>query len=869
MTKLQQLRDLVMSKGLNFVGTRGNLNAPVCIVGEAPDKDEDAQGIPFVGAAGQQLDGQLAETNLTDVWYANPFHVRPPDNDLDRRGELGIPDELQIEAFLEELNATKPTFIVCCGATPTGILCPETVDRRNGKVHISSYRGSLLRSPLLGWPHYVIPNLHPSYILRQYSDRCEALLTFDKVGEELKYWRQHGILQPLPERELIDDPSADDVLSYLEECNDAIKRGEYISHDIENPFYERIKIPYSFNFAFSSRRAISFNLFDYPDEKLVKIWRKMDGVLRRAKLVGQNYINFDTVYMEESIGLHPNIEDCHDTMTRHKILWPEFPHTLHFQTFQYTREPYYKDEGKQWNPREGKRRLRNYGCKDAAVTLEVFEAQDQELDSRGLRHFYETVEMPGARNYHFIEKRGLLVDTAKLDQLRRKIDEELDRICKDATGVVGKLTFPSKEKADGFIKFAKTTGRKVKPDEVFNLGSPKQILNEFNRLGIYLPSEDGKLKTDEEALQKSVAKTGHKLPGYILQSRGLSKLRGTNVNAVLVDNILLTSYTTTGTVNGRRSSSSYFDGTRFVYGSNLQNLPKHGKGIIHDFQMEYRECLVARPGMIFLACDQMQAEDWIVQGIIADQGGGRTGFDQLLQGVDRHCKLASFIFKKPESACGKESHERYLGKKTRHAGNYDMQAFRFAAVLAKEGFHVPEKCRQCKRVHRNCEVNTTDLLIAFHQYDPGIKQVFHRYIQEKLETTRTLCNPFGRERIFFGLHPYRDNSKVFKEAYSCLPQSTVSDNTLQAVNFIEREYPERIVKEDHDAITLEIPDTDSSILDGMLLMSAAFDREIRLEKGLAFRIPIEFEIGYNLKTMKGVDRNNVLEIREKLRATRH
>lgn len=875
--KVDFLKFVCQKKGLRYVGARGNPKAPVWFIGEAPGADEDQEGVPFVGYSGKQLDGQIAEAglSLSDCFFTNPYRVRPPDNEIERRGELGIPDSVFLDAFWEDLYENRPTFIIAAGATPLAILCPNTVSRRDGSPRISAWRGSLLSCDRFDWPHYVVPMYHPAFILREYSQRPISVFCIERAKEELDFWRSHGSIQPLPRRGLIDDPSFDDVIAFLHDCLRFARKGCPISHDIENPFWKRIQLPYVMNFAYEANSAISFNLWDWPVEKLAILWPLMAKVLEEAILIGQNYLNYDAPYQEESCGLRPNIGELHDTMTRHKVLWPEFEHALQFQTIQYTREPYYKDESHDFDiTSQGKRKLRTYGAKDAAVTYEIWAAQENELDARGLRDFYEKVEMPLARNLHCIQNRGIQVNTAKLAELRTKLNKRLEGICTDAMKYIGKPVFYDGDSAKEFQKFAKEKAngkiRKQSDVEVFNLGSPKQIIKVFEDLDIYLPSQDGKIKTDEEAMQKSFAKTGHQLPGLILLSRGLNKLKGTNIDASLRQDVLYTNFYSTGTVNGRRSSTMLWDDTPFCYGSNTQNLPKHGKGDIGIFQKEYRECLVARRGKIFLAADQIQAEDWIVTGIIADQSGQMQGFNELRQGTDRHRKLATQIFRKAWDECGKESHERYLAKKSRHAGNYDMGGYRFAAVLTKEG--MTDSPIPGMGLEEYCD----SLLVAFHFIEPGIRGVFHRYIQQKLEDTRTLINCFGRTRIFFGLHPHRDNTKVFKEAYSTLPQSTVSDNTAQAVNIIEAEAPGLIIKEDHDALTLEVDDEPTCISAGIDLLSHAFDRVITMEKGLKFKIPIEFELGYNLRPASkgkfngliGVDKSNFEEVREKLRQER-
>jgi len=67
---------------INIVVGKGNLNADILFVGEAPGKNEDEQGVPFVGAAGKNLDKLLENVglNLEDVYIANILKCRPPKN---------------------------------------------------------------------------------------------------------------------------------------------------------------------------------------------------------------------------------------------------------------------------------------------------------------------------------------------------------------------------------------------------------------------------------------------------------------------------------------------------------------------------------------------------------------------------------------------------------------------------------------------------------------------------------------------------------------------------------------------------------------------------------------------------------------------
>lgn len=389
MTKTDELQAALAAKGLRYVGVRGNTSAPICLVGEAPGADEDQQGIPFVGASGRELDRMLSEVSLStgECWYTNPYKCRPPDNKIDRIDELGIPRTLYHEQFFEELNVYKPTIIIPLGATPLGLLCPFTISKRTGSAEISKYRGSILRSPDLAWPHYVVPSFHPAFLFRAWEERQNAVLCLAKAAEEFQHWQRHGSLNPLPDRKLITDPPADDALDYLRSVL-ASPADTVVSIDIENigvyrgkyKTKQRNRIPYVIGFSIDPLTGISIGLGEYEKNKSIAIWKLSNRVLREKRQVGQNYYTHDLPWLQYC-GFEPSIEKVDDTLVRHHVLWPELSHKLDFQTFQYTREPYYKDEGKNWTVKE-RSKMKAYNCKDVCVTLEVYYEQEKEFLAR-------------------------------------------------------------------------------------------------------------------------------------------------------------------------------------------------------------------------------------------------------------------------------------------------------------------------------------------------------------------------------------------------------------------------------------------------------------------------------------------------------
>jgi len=139
----------------------GNPNADLMFVGEAPGADEDIQGEPFVGRAGQLLTKIIEAIALKreDVYIANVIKCRPPEN---RNPE---PDEVATcEPFLfRQIDIIKPKVIVALGkfGAQTLLRTLDPISRLRGRVF--DYRGAKL-----------IPTFHPAYLLRNPSSKREV-----------------------------------------------------------------------------------------------------------------------------------------------------------------------------------------------------------------------------------------------------------------------------------------------------------------------------------------------------------------------------------------------------------------------------------------------------------------------------------------------------------------------------------------------------------------------------------------------------------------------------------------------------------------------------------------------------------------------
>ena len=157
----------------NIVFGDGDPYARLMFVGEGPGEDEDAQGVPFVGAAGQKLNDIIEKgmkLKRSEVYIANVVKSRPPANRDPR------PDEIAAcMPFLEmQIEAIRPEVIVALGRIASQTLTGQNapIGKLRGKWH--DYKGIAL-----------MPTYHPSYLLRNPDARREVWDDIKQVLEKL------------------------------------------------------------------------------------------------------------------------------------------------------------------------------------------------------------------------------------------------------------------------------------------------------------------------------------------------------------------------------------------------------------------------------------------------------------------------------------------------------------------------------------------------------------------------------------------------------------------------------------------------------------------------------------------------------------
>ena len=153
------LKNCDLKKGAkNIVFSDGNPKSKIMLIGEAPGANEDQEGLPFVGRAGQLLDKMLSAINLdrNKVYISNIINYRPPDN---RR-----PTEEEIKRYLpfitNHIEIIDPKIIVLLGSTAMNALVGNS-------IVISKMRGKWMEKQFGSCKTSIIITFHPAFLMRQ------------------------------------------------------------------------------------------------------------------------------------------------------------------------------------------------------------------------------------------------------------------------------------------------------------------------------------------------------------------------------------------------------------------------------------------------------------------------------------------------------------------------------------------------------------------------------------------------------------------------------------------------------------------------------------------------------------------------------
>ena len=384
-----------------------------------------------------------------------------------------------------------------------------------------------------------------------------------------------------------------------------------------------------------------------------------------------------------------------DTMLAHYILQPEQRHNmdylaeiyLGYRTIHIEELIGEKKGGGQKNMRDlSPTLIRDYACEDADITLRLMRPLREELEKNNQLDVFQSIEMPLMPVLAEMERNGVRIDTAALEDTGNAFRTEMEQLEKDIYEMAGH-------------EFLLTSPRQVGEVLFGEMG-----LNEKAR-----KTKSGQYSTSEEELEKIRHK--HPIVDKILQHRGLKKLLSTYIEALpkLINKRtghIHTSFNQAVTATGRLSSSN----------PNLQNIPVRGEN-----GREIRKAFIPEEGQIFFSADYSQIE----LRLMAHLSGDAHLIEAFNNGEDIHAATAARIFKKPLEEVSRD--ERRKAKTANFGIIYGISAFGLAERM---------------------EVSRTEakeLIDNYFQTYPGVREYIDNSVSraKELGYIETLC---GRRR---------------------------------------------------------------------------------------------------------------------------
>lgn len=748
------------------VNGTGPRDAKLCLVAEAPGAEEETVGIPFIGPAGKMLNECLRDNGLTrqDVYITNVVKYRPPDNKIDRLGEIGIDIIQQTLELKAELEKIKPNCVMAIGNIALQALC--------GRTGIKKWRGSLLESTLIPGLK-VIPTIHPAAALRGEI----ALLAFIRADIH-KARKESGWsdFRSLPKRSFVINPSYEQVIATL----DKFESAQFLSLDIES--IRGTDIITEIGLGDSPRFAITIPMYKnkavWPLEQEKEIWRRVRSLLNNPNIgkIIQN-VNFERTMLRKWVGeIYPVYMD---TMIAQHLLYAELPKDLSTIASLHTLEPHWKSD----------KDADEYNVKDVSHTQECAEVMDEELKEINLYDFLHGYQMPFSAILWRATQKGVKVDMNLL--LRYKEENE-------------KLSNSFQLALNTFV------GREL------NVKSSKEV-QKFLYVDLKLPVQrkKGAICADKKAIEKLRTKSDH--PALELISK-ISSLRTSlstiyNPDKVDPDGRMRTEWVITGTETGRLASRENLQGR----GCNMQNLPK-----------SCRDMFIADEGCSFIIADMSQVE----ARFVAWFSGDPVYKGMFKSGKDIHKQVAGWIFKIDPSMVTPT--ERQKAKATAHGTPYGMGAKNVAQL-----YNIPVQ-------------EATWLQQQFFQMFPMVKTHYQAGIQEQLRQSRTITNPHGRRRIFFGWW----GEELFREAYASLPQGSAADTLNKALTRAYYRFPPEAdvtpLIQVHDEWVIQV--RDEYVNECAYILKEEVERPILVNQDM-LSIPLDVNIGKNWKDSKPLGEN--------------
>lgn len=804
----------------------GNPNTRMMVIGESPYPDEKRA---YTSKYHQDLFAMFRALGIPQesLWYTYycrefvppndprstrkiPFHVRAKN--------AGVDTSKCHDQLWQEINQIKPNVILALGST--------VLNSITGFKSLSDYRGSILYRNGVK----VIPTYSPSGL--------SVFGPLEFKGYYHKYIIEHDIQRAWkqsvssdynpPRRNLHIIKSSWELESFLD-------RYKHLKHPAVDIEARGRYLPDCVGLSLDPREGVTVPLWNHeemqkiaviPDSQMVQLWLLLSKFLAESDVVGQNF-KYDADKLRR---LGFTIRSLYsDLMFKSFTISPEFPKSLGFFASWYTEEPFYKNEGMY----EGEYRDLLIGCaRDACVTKECDLAMDAELDQLEQRPWYENFVMKLHEFYLDIDDIGFSVNYKKREELYRKYIRWSEELQYQLFRIVG---------------------------EQVNINSPKQVaILLFENWK--LPRREGTGEEEITALlnMQSLKMSKEQRRGLeiILEKRRVDKTIGTYLAAIPdYDGRMRTTYFPC-LDTGRSATTQQEPPIRPQIilrnekgekkeknlGTPFQTMTKHGD-IGQDVRMQYE----ADPGYVFIQADSAQAEARVVF-LLADDEEALVAIDTR----DFHAWTASWFFGGTEEmyskkVLGYESPIRFVGKTLRHAGHLGASKKRAALTVNTDA-------RKFKIDITVTEAFCDTALKIFHSKQPKIQKIFHAGIVECLQRNQRILTsavPYGVDARVGGKRQFleRWNDELFRQAFSYIPQRSVSDNTKNAGMRLKKREPHlaNIVLEAHDGLLFMVPEKEVDYFAPMI--KEEMERPIRFDTCSIPRrdliIPCELEIGTN------------------------
>lgn len=818
-----------------IVHSSGPKNARIMLVGECPGKVETLKGEPFVGPAGRELDRilRVAGIDRRQCRVANTVPIEPPNGTIDYWLEIGKGKVREEPAFtvgrellIREIIDVNPNVVVALGNAALYAL--------TGHSGMKQWRGSLLKCKDIP-TQKVIATYHPSSFFYNMANRYYAYMDLARARADSAFPDLR-----LPKRNLIIEPSYETAMDFMLECLEQ----ERVGFDIEchktrsDGDFQDWEMS-CFSLSIQGKGSICVPLLKQGYQNYWTLDHETEIMLTLAKILedpsiiklGQNLM-FDASFMLKKYKL--KIWPIHDTMIAMRCICPELYSGLDTLCSIFTREPYYKDDGKQHSKILDFRKFWQYSAKDSDVLFEIFDQLWPQLAQGGMIQTYnQHIEV--MQSLLFMFARGMACDTAAIELAKNALRAEQAELTRQFQMMVGKAVNPN---------------------------SPAQLKQLFYEDMGFEPyvnrGKKGKASsvTVDDIAMKRLKNKGCEAADLVLKIRHASKLAGTYMEVTLDDDQRLRSdMKSFGAATGRKASSQTIFGT----GNNIQNQPP-----------EFKQFIIADPGYFFYEFDYSQAENRIVAVIAPEPimiDAFRTGKDvhsltgALISGMSyEEVKAANKAYEEAKkdgistapfcAPIGSRNKPwRFWGKSSNHAFNYGFGPVQFSLK-----YEVPQ-------------AEGAAIRAAYYRMYPGIVD-YQRWVKETVcrpGGDRILTNCLGRKRKFI-----TDNEFAM---YAQIPQSTVADmidrfGLIPMYRDQDKFGPCEILNQVHDSIWFQISYMryDVEVHARCLLALKESMLQPVTWKGELIEIPVEAKIGTSAGRLASLDLNlGVKELAEQIR----